>query len=227
MVLLLAQHLQLPLREQNTMLLAAGFAPAFEQRPLDAPEMNAIKAAVEMVLTGHEPFPAIAVDRKWNVVMSNCGAPLLAEGVAPELLIPPINVYRLSLHPQGLRRRVLNFDQYARHLVARLRHDATTCCDPDLQALLAEVESYPEIRSIAGTTIGRGNVVLPLRLKSDHGELGFITTIATFGTPFDITVSELAIESFFPADVATAQRIRARATPSEARPLPPREVLQR
>lgn len=211
MVLLLAEHLQLPLREQNTMLLAAGFAPAFQQRQFDAPEMSAVRAAVEMVLKGHEPFPAIAVDRKWNVVMSNCGAPLLAEGVAPELLAAPINVYRLSLHPSGLRQRALNFDEYARHLVGRLRHDASTCGDPDLHALLAEVESYPGIRSIAGTTIGRGNIVLPLRLKSDLGELGFITTIATFGTPFDITVSEIAIESFFPADVATAQRIRARA----------------
>jgi hypothetical protein len=164
-----------------------------------------------MVLKGHEPFPAIAVDRKWNVVMSNCGAALFAEGVAPELLALAPNVYRLSLHPDGLRPRILNFEEYATHMVARLRRDAAIDGDPELQALLAEVEEYPGISSLAEPGVGRGGVVLPLRLGSEIGELAFITTIATFGTPFDVTASELAIESFFPANDVTAELVRSRA----------------
>lgn len=210
MVLLLGDQLRLPLREQNAMLLAAGFAPAFEQRAFDSPEMSTVRESVELVLKSHEPFPAIAVDRKWNVVMSNCGAPLLAEGVAPELLGAATNVYRLSLHPNGLRPRVLNFAEYARHMVARLRHDATISGDLELVELLREIESYPGIRAIAGPSPSRGAVALRLRLKSAIGDLSFITMIATFGTPFDVTVSELAVETFFPADPATAQLIRDR-----------------
>jgi transcriptional regulator with XRE-family HTH domain len=212
MVLLLADHLRLPLREQNTMLLAAGFAPAFEQRPLDSPEMSVVRKSVEMVLKGHEPFPAIAVDRKWNVVMSNCGAPLLAEGVSPEFLGAAVNVYRLSLHPNGLRPRVLNFPEYARHMVSRLRHDATISGDAELFELLSEVESYPDMRSLSGASAERGTVALPLRIKSAVGDLSFITMVATFGTPFDVTVSELAIETFFPADTTTARRLRDRSS---------------
>lgn len=211
MVLLLGDHLRLPLREQNAMLLAAGFAPAFQQRAFDSPEMSSVRESVSMVLKSHEPFPAIAVDREWNVVMSNCGASLFAEGVSPELLGPAANVFRLSLHPKGFRRRVLNFAEYARHMVARLRHDATVSGSLELFELLKEIESYPGIISIGGASTNRGNVALPLRIKSALGELSFITMIATFGTPFDVTVSELAVESFFPADPATARLIRERA----------------
>ena len=211
MVLLLAEQLELPLREQNAMLLAAGFAPAFEGRSLDSPEMSVVRESVAMVLKSHEPFPAITVDRKWNVVMNNCGAPLLTEGLSLERLGPVVNVYRLSLHPDGLRPRVLNFPEYARHLVARLRHDATLSGDGELFELLSEVESYPGMKSIAGISPSRGNVALPLRLRSAQGDLSFITMIATFGTPFDVTVSELAVESFFPADDITARLVRERA----------------
>lgn len=209
MVHLLAEQLRLPLRERNALLLAAGYAPAFERRDLGAPEMGAVRDAVSMILKNHEPFPAIAVDRRWDVVMSNGAVPLIAEGVAPELLAPPANVYRLSLHQDGLRRRVLNFDEYARHLLGRLRHDVEVSGDADLLALLGEVEAYPGLRSIAKVAPQRGNVVLPIRLRHGSGELAFITTITTFGTPFDVTVEELAIESFFPADQATAERVRA------------------
>jgi len=208
MVLLLAGHLRLSLREQNALLLSAGFAPIYEERPLDAPDMMAVRDAVRMVLDGHEPFPAFAVDRRWDVVMSNCGAPLLAAGAAPELLQPPINVYRLSLHPQGMRPRVRNFETYAVHLVARLRHDALTSGHAELQRLLEEVERYPGIRALTGGRVERGAVALPLLLTTDVGVLSFITTVATFGTPFDVTVAELAIESFFPADEATARAVR-------------------
>ena len=155
MVLHLGDHLRLPLREQNVMLLAAGFAPAFEQRALNSPEMSSVRESVEMVLKSHEPFPAIAVDRKWNVVVSNCGAPLLAEGVSPELLGAAANVYRLSLHPKGFRPRVLNFAEYACHMVARLRHDLTVSGDLELAELLEEVESYPGMRTIVGASANR------------------------------------------------------------------------
>lgn len=208
MVLLLAHQLRLSLREQNGLLLSAGFAPVYEERAIDSPDMAAVKDAVTMVLKAHEPFPAIAVDRRWNVVQSNCGAPLLAAGAAPELLETPVNVYRLSLHPKGMRPRVRNFDAYALHLVARLRHDVMTSGDPELSSLLEEVERYPGVRALAGARVERGAVALPLRLATELGELSFITTIATFGTPFDITVAELAIESFFPADEATARAVR-------------------
>jgi transcriptional regulator with XRE-family HTH domain len=210
MVLLLASQLQVPLREQNAMLLAAGFAPTFLQRDLNEPELDAARDAVRLVLANHDPFPAIAVDRKWDVLMSNCGAAALAEGVAPELLAPTMNVYRISLHPDGMRNRVVNFADYARHLLGRLRHDAAVSGDAALHALLREVEEYPGIKSMPGAITSRGEVALPLRLRTAGGELSFITMIATFGTPFDVTVSELAIESFFPADEATARQMRAR-----------------
>jgi transcriptional regulator with XRE-family HTH domain len=211
MVLLLAEHLDLPLRERNAMLLSAGFAPAFEQRSIEAPELSAVRDAVKMVLKGHEPFPAIAVDRSWNVIMSNCGAAFLGEGVAPELLSPTPNVYRLSLHPNGFRPRVLNFQEYAGHLVARLRRDSAVHGGPELHALLTEIETYPGISELSAPVTGRGGVALPLCVESDGCELAFITTIATFGTPYEVTVSELAIETFFPADNFTANYVRSRA----------------
>lgn len=210
MVLRLAEHLDLPLRERNVMLLSAGFAPAFEQRSIEAPELSAVRDAVEMVLKGHEPFPAIAVDRSWNVMMSNCGAAFLGEGVAPELLTPAPNVYRLSLHPNGFRPRVSNFQEYAGHLVARLRRDSAVHGGPELQALLAEIETYPGISELSAPLAGRGSIALPLCVESDDCELAFITTIATFGTPYEVTVSELAIETFFPADNFTADYVRSR-----------------
>ncbi len=176
MVLLLAHQLRLLLREQNGLLLSAGFAPVYEERALDSPDMAAVKDAVTMVLKAHEPFPAIAVDRRWNVVQSNCGAPLLAAGAAPELLEPPVNVYRLSLHPKGMHPRVRNFDTYALHLIARLRHDVVTSGDPELSSLLDEVEHYPGVRALAGARVERGAVALPLRLATELGELSFITT---------------------------------------------------
>jgi transcriptional regulator with XRE-family HTH domain len=211
MVLVLANQLRVPLREQNALLLSAGFAPVYDERPIGAPDMAAVKDAVAMVLGAHEPFPAIAVDRKWNIVQSNGGAALLAAGASPELLEPPINVYRLSLHPKGMRPRVRNFDAYALHLVARLRHDVMISGDAEIQALLDEVERYPGIRALTATRVERGVVALPLRLTTELGELSFITTTATFGTPFDITVAELAIESFFPANEETARAVRGAA----------------
>ncbi len=207
MVLRLAAQLRLSLRAQNALLLAAGFAPAFVERGLDAPELDGVRRAARLVLESHEPFPAIALDRGRNVVMGNRAAALLCQGVAPSLLAPPSNIYRLILHPQGLARRIVDFPSYGRHLLTRLRRDVEVLGDPALEALLTEVEGYPGLDAPCASAPSDGALVL--RLQDQAGELRFFTTIATFGTPFDVTVSELAIESLFPADEATAQRLRA------------------
>lgn len=207
MVVELAEHLDIPLRERNVLLTAAGFAPAYSRTSLDAPEMQPVRSAIEQVLAGHEPYPAVAVDRYWNIVSMNAAAGLFAAGVDPELMGPPPNVYRISLHPDGLARRVVNFAEFAHHLLARLRHDVTVSVDPDLAALLEEVEAYPTIRELGRPSVEHGAVVVPVRLRHPRGELSMFTTIATFGTPVDVTVDELALETFFPADAETARRL--------------------
>lgn len=207
MALQLAEELELPLRERNLLLAAAGFVPAYPRRPLDDPDLGPVREAIELVLRNHEPYPAIAVDRYWNVVSMNAGALLIAGLVPPELLSPVPNVYRLSFHPDGLPSRLVNFAEYAQHLLERLRHDAAVSGDPELAALLAEVESYGTVPAELPHASGK-EVVLPMRIRHPEGELSLFSVIATFGTPIDVTVSELAIETFFPADAATADRLR-------------------
>ena len=210
MVLQLAEELELPLRERNLLLAAAGFTPAYPRRPLDAPEMGAVREAIELVLRNHQPYPAIAVDRYWNIVAMNEAAAVFAQDLPVELLGPPPNVYRISFHPDGWVRRIANFAEYANDLISRLRHDVAVSGDPELSALLHEVESYG---TLPPTPLHPppASVVLPIRLRTPEGELSLFTVISTFGTPVDVTVSELAIETFFPADEATAERLRAMA----------------
>lgn len=207
MVLELADHLRLPLRERNVLLAAAGFAPVYPQRPLDAPEMSAVRTAVDQVLTGHEPWPAIAVDRAWNILAMNAGATLLVDGVDPKLLEPPANAYRIGLHADGLASRVVNFAEFAHHLLGRLRHDLELSGDPHLQVLLDEVATYPTVRTLPRLRVDPRAVVVPVRFRHPTGELAFFSTIATFGTPVDVTVDELALEAFYPADRQTASRL--------------------
>lgn len=204
MVLLLAEALDVPLRERNTLLAAAGFAPVYPRRDLDAPELAQVRAAIDLVLQGHEPYPAIAVDRRWDVVGLNRAAGLFLDGVSPEALSPAPNAYRLSLHPGGLAPRIVNLPEVAHHLLGRLRHDAEVSGDPDLAALVDEVTAYPAVRGLPSAVATRGEVVVPLRLRHPRGELSLFTTIATFGTPVDVTVAELALETFFPLDARTA-----------------------
>lgn len=212
MVLRLSAQLGVPLREQNVLLLAAGFAPAHGEAELVAPEMSAIRAAAQRVLANHEPFPAVALDRRRDIVMGNRAAELLGRGAAPALRRAPVNVYRLVLHPEGLASRIVDFGNYSRHLVARLARDAAVSGDAMLHALLAEVSAYPGVRATGDLTSSGANGALTLRLRDDDGaELAFLTTLATFGTPFDVTVSELVIESLFPADDRTEARLRALA----------------
>jgi transcriptional regulator with XRE-family HTH domain len=205
MTIHLAEHLEVPLRERNALLLAAGFAPAYDESPIDSPQMTAVREAVALVLANHEPFPAIAVDRWWNAVAGNRAASLFTEGVPADLLGPPPNAYRISLHPDGLASRIRNFDEVAHFALARLRHDVAMSGDSRLVDLLREVEGYPTVRRLPPPAPPRGAVVLPVRLEHPSGELALFSTVAVFGTPADVTVAELAIEAFFPADRATAE----------------------
>jgi transcriptional regulator with XRE-family HTH domain len=215
MVLALAEHLDVPLRERNELLTAAGFAPSYPRRDLDAPEMGAVRSAVDRVLAGHAPWPAVAVDRRWDVVAANAPVLALAAAASPSLLEPPINVYRLTLHPDGLAPLVINLAEVAHHLVDRLRRDVAATGDADLTALLTEVTRYPTTRGVPSVIGPTGGVVVPFRLRHPAGELAMFTTVTTFGTPADVTVAELALELFYPLDGATAARLTAldRAAP--------------
>ncbi|TDR39717.1 Xre family transcriptional regulator [Tahibacter aquaticus] len=210
MLMRLVEQLDVPLRERNHLLTAAGLAPMYRESRLDEPALQQAQAAVELVLKGHEPNPAVALDRHWNVVAANRAiAPLLA-GVAPSLLQPPINMVRLSLHPQGMASRIVNFAQIRAHLLHNIQRQAMGSGDALSQQLYEEMLTYP-LPANAGDahepTLS-DNVALQLRLRSEFGVLSFISTITVFGTPLDITLAELAIESFFPADAHTAQVLR-------------------
>jgi len=207
MVIQLAEHLDVPLRDRNTLLLAAGFAPAYAQRDLDEPEMGPVREAIDRVLRGHEPYPAVVVDRHWGLVAANRAVPLLIGGAADHLLEPPVNVLRLSLHPEGMAPRIANLGEWRAHLLDRLGRQAVVSGDPALFALHEELAGYPGGEGGHVPDLEAGAIAVPLRLRTDDGELAFISTATTFGTATDVTVSELAIESFFPADDATARAL--------------------
>jgi transcriptional regulator with XRE-family HTH domain len=210
LLLLLAEALELPLRDRNELLLAAGLAPAFPARELSDPSMHSVNAAVQRILAAHQPFPALVMDRHWNLVDANPAATMFLDGVAPELLGPPVNVVRVSVHPDGLAPRVVNFAEYAGHLLGRLRHQVETTGDPELAALELEARQY----AVADPSVlPPFDVVLPLVLEASIGTLSLFSTIATFGTPLDVTVSELAIESFYPADADSERLLRASGEP--------------
>jgi transcriptional regulator with XRE-family HTH domain len=211
MVLRLAEELQVPLRERNRLLLAAGYAPVYEERALDDPEMQPVHEAVQLVLDGHDPYPAITVDHGWALVATNRGAAALMAGLPEHLLAPPMNVLRASLHPEGLAPRIVNLAQWKAHLLERLDRQAVLTGDPALRTLYDELDEYPapEDDGAGAHGIAPNDVVVPLILRAGDAELRFFSTVTTFGTPVDITVEELMIESFFPADAATAERLRA------------------
>ena len=205
MLLRLAHSLEVPLRERNALLLAAGFAPVYGERPLDVPEMVGAREAIERLLAAHEPFPALAVDRHWTVLASNGAVGLLLDGVAPSLLAPPLNALRLSLHPEGLAPRVLNYASWRAHLLHRLRQQQAATGDPVLAALMAELVAYPvPVGMVAEERVPDGAIVVPLRLATTQGVLSFISTTTVFGTPLDVTLAEIALETFLPADSTTS-----------------------
>ena len=209
MVLRLANRLDVPLRERNRLLTAAGYAPMYAERALDDPALASARLAIELVLKGHEPYPALAIDRHWTLVSYNRAVPPLLEGLSPEILKPPLNVLRLSLHPNGLAPRIVNLAQWRTHLLARLRQQVAVSADPVLAALADELRAYP-CPGAGDTDAGpmETSVVVPLQLATPQGTLSFISTTTVFGTPVDITLSELALETLCPADDATARALR-------------------
>jgi transcriptional regulator with XRE-family HTH domain len=240
MVLHLAERLDVPLRERNQLLLSAGYAPVYGQRTLDDAGMEPVRDAIELVLAGHEPYPALVVDQHWTMVAANRGVSTITEGVAPELLEPPVNVLRVALHPDGLATRIVNLTEWRTHLLERLDRQIAATNDPVLVKLRDELTGFPAPpsdgedhdrearRAGIGATAAHGNgndagnppattgaqlasdIVVCLRLRVGDAELAFFSTIATFGTAVDVTISELAIESFFPADPSTAEHLRSR-----------------
>lgn len=220
MVLRLADRLEVPLRERNRLLVAAGYAPMYAERPLDDPALQAARDAVQLILAAHEPYPALAVDRHWNLVCANAAAlGLLQGGLAAELLRPPVNVLRASLHPEGLAPRIVNLAQWRAHLFERLRHQIGLSADPVLSRLLEELSAYPApAHDGAAAFFPATSIVVPLVLDTPMGTLSLISTMTVFGTPVEVTLSELALETFFPADASTGRRLREAA---EAREAPP------
>jgi len=211
MLMKLAELLEVPLRERNTLLVAAGFAPMFAERKLDDPALHSAREAMELVLKGHEPFPAIAVDRHWNMLASNRSVAPFLSGANPKLLEPPFNVLRFSLHPDGLAPRIVNLAQWRAHLLARLRRQIEISADTTLMALHEELSSYPapEAPARLSEAEAANAFVVPFRVATSAGMvLSFISTTTVFGTPIDVTLSELALETFFPADAATAAALR-------------------
>jgi transcriptional regulator with XRE-family HTH domain len=207
MVLQLADQLEVPLRNRNQLLLAAGHAPVFEQHTLEDPEMEPVRRAIDLILEGHDPYPAVVIDHAWERLGANRAVALLTGGVAPELLEPPVNVLRVSLHPDGVAPRIANLGEWRGHLLERLERQIALTGDPALATLLDEVSAYPGPEREAHRG-GEPEIAVPLRLSTDVGELSFISTVATFGTAVEVTASELSIESFFPADETTADAVR-------------------
>jgi transcriptional regulator with XRE-family HTH domain len=210
MVLRLAERLDVPLRERNALLVAAGYAPMYRERPLDDPALAVAKQAVQLILKSHEPYPALAVDRYWNLLAHNALVPHLLAGVDAALMQPPVNVLRLSLHPKGLAPQIVNIGQWRHHLFERLRQQIQATGDTRLQALEQELRAYPvppdgDTTRLEGEVLG---IVVPLRLRTTAGVLNLISTTTIFGSPVDVTLQELALETFFPADAFTGEVLR-------------------
>ncbi|MFC5187575.1 helix-turn-helix domain-containing protein [Actinomadura harenae] len=213
MVLRLAEHLDVPLRDRNLLLVAAGYAPMYAETPMEEPRMDAVRGALRQVLDGHQPYPAVVVDRFWNLVDANAAASIFTEFAPPHLMEPPVNVLRLSMHPDGIAKNIINLGEWRAHMVDRVRRHVALTADPALERLYKELRDFPgsdPLEEAALPSAGH-EVFVPLRIRVDDVELSFFSTIATFGTPVDITVAELAIESFYPADVTTSEFLRARA----------------
>jgi transcriptional regulator with XRE-family HTH domain len=215
MILQLAERLDVPLRERNQLLLAAGYAPVYGQRGLDDSAMEPVRETLELILRGHEPYPAMVVDRHWGIVTSNHAFTMLTEGAAPELLEPPVNVLRLALHPDGVAPRIVNLAQLRATLLSWLKSQAVSSGDPALAALYEELVELGGGPPAPAAPAGE-EVAVPVRIRAGGTVLSFISTITTFARATDVTVAELSIESFYPTDAQTTAALRAYA----ARPDP-------
>ena len=222
LVIHLAEHLDVPLRERNELLLAAGYAPVYRESTLDAPDLAPVRAALDQILASHQPFPSIVVDQHWDLVTANAPAfEIMTEGVAPDLIEGRINALRLTVHPRGLAPRIANLAEFSAHLLARLRRQAVAAGDAALHELYDELRTYPGVDPDHHVpTDAASQLFVPLRLRSSAEpgapEWSFFSTLSTFGTALDITVAELAIESFFPADDHTAAALRARSAGADS-----------
>ncbi len=224
LVLALAEHLDVPLRERNALLLAAGYAPRYHATPLDDTALASVRQALAELIRAHDPYPAVVVDRGWNVVLANGGAKGFLVGVDEELLEPPLNIYRVTLHPDGMASRIENLAEWAHHLMATLAREVAITRDKSLRSLLDEISSYPTVSGLDGAWRTRGEmpaVVVPLRLRVGDGAdavvQSWFSTNTSFGTPVDITLDELHVELFHPADEATAAIVGGRLTRSSDR----------
>jgi len=207
MVVRLAESLELTLRERNALLLAAGYAPVFSETQLDDLSLRPVSDAIGRILEGHLPYPAVVVRPYGELVAANAAVDVLTEGAAPELLQAPTNVLRLAVHPQGMARRVLNLPEWGRHIVESLRSRAFRSPDPRLDGFIAELEGYLPPAPLGPQHLG---FAVPLRLQAEEGELALITTLTSFATATDVTLAELQLEAFLPADEATARILRDR-----------------
>jgi transcriptional regulator with XRE-family HTH domain len=222
MVMHLAERLDVPLRARNMLLMAAGYAPLFRERPLTDPQLTAAREAVELVLKGHEPYPALAIDRHWTIVAANRSLAPLVGAASEALLAPPVNALRLSLHPDGIASSIVNWHAWRTHVLARLQRQIDVSADETLAALRDELAAYPTPPGAEGaaedSNATLNQIAIPLRLRTPLGVLSFFSTTTVFGTPVDVTLSELAIEAFFPADPQTAAALRAYAEDSAEGP---------
>jgi transcriptional regulator with XRE-family HTH domain len=214
-ILRLAECLDVPLREQNALLLAAGFAAIYQERSLA--DLASAKLAIDQVLQAHAPYPAFALDRHWNVVLSNSALPQLYEGCSPSFLTKPVNAARLILHPLAMGPRIVNFSEWREHTVAVLHQQIAACADPEIEALLTEVRAYPVPADSAGPTTIEGprRFATPLQIATRLGTVSFLNTTTVFGTPTDITLSELALEMLFPANQRTVEIVKAMSEESK------------
>jgi transcriptional regulator with XRE-family HTH domain len=209
MIVKLTEHLEVPLRERNQLLLAGGYAPRYPEHGLDAPELAQVREALRLVLAGHEPYPALVINRWWELLDANAAVPLITAGCAPHLLEPPVNVLRLSLHPDGMAPRIRNLPQWRAHVLHRLAREVRLSGDPGLAALHAELSRLPG----GLDPLPPDGIAVPLRIRVGDDDLAFLSTVTTFGTAVDLTAAELSLEAFLPADERTADAVRARAQP--------------
>jgi len=221
LLLAIATKLDVPLRERNDLLLAAGYAPRYSHIDVDDPVLAAARASIQRMLDAHEPYPGVVVDRVWNVVLANRSARALVAGLPAAVLGPPLNVHRLSLHPDGLALRTLNFAQWAAYLLGQLRRSLALTGDPALRDLLAEVSAYPTVAALPdGEPTDDPPLLVPWRIRLGDHELALFTTLTTFAAPRDVTLDELAVELFFPADEATAAVLQAANGPGRPGSVP-------
>jgi len=212
MVIALSDHLDVPLRDRNAMLLAAGYAPRYSQSSLDDPSMQLVRRSLQRMLDAQDPYPGVVIDRRWNVMLSNAAALVLIDGLSPEVLQPRVNVFRVCLHPDGLARRTVNFADWAAYLLGQIRRTIRLTRDDELIALEREILAYPNIVDLHDRTPGSHEddppLLVPLQIDTGDGRWAMFTTLTTFGTPRDITLEELCVELFFPADEATEHHMR-------------------